>query len=91
MELAKRVTAEVVAVASASGIPLIVEEVWARNLRFAQRSDIKSSMLQDLEAGRPLEHEALNGIIVKKGAEFDIPTPYNFALYALLSQLQAKT
>jgi 2-dehydropantoate 2-reductase len=90
LELAKQVTAEVVAVASASGIPLTVEEVWARNLRFVRRSGIKSSMLQDLELGRPLEHEALNGIIVKKGAELGIPTPYNFALYALLSQLQAK-
>jgi len=90
LELAKRVTAEVVAVAGASGIPLAVEEVWARNLRFAQRSDIKSSMLQDLELGRPLEREALNGIIVRKGVELGIPTPYNFALYALLSQLGAR-
>lgn len=90
LELAKQVTAEVVAVASASGTPLTFEEVWARHLRFVRRSDIKSSMLQDLELGRPLEHEALNGIIVKKGGELGIPTPYNFALYALLSQLQAK-
>jgi 2-dehydropantoate 2-reductase len=90
LELARLVTVEVVAVASASGIPLVLEEVWARNLKFSQRSDIKTSMLQDLELGRPLEHEALNGIIVKKGAELGIPTPYNFALYALLSQLQAK-
>jgi len=86
LELARLVTAEVVAVAIASGVPLGVEEVWERNLRFSRRSDIKTSMLQDLEAGRPLEHEALNGIIVKTGAELGIPTPYNFALYALLSQ-----
>ncbi len=90
LELAKRVTAEVVAVASASGIPLTFEEVWARNLRFSQRSDIKTSMLQDLEMGRPLEHEALNGIIVKYGAKLGIPTPYNFALYALLATLQPR-
>ncbi len=86
LELARRVTEEVVAVANASGITLALEEVWERNLRFSRRSDIKTSMLQDLEAGRPLEHEALNGIIVKEGADLGIPTPYNFALYALLSQ-----
>ncbi len=89
LELARRVTEEVVAVANASGIPLALEEVWERNLRFSRRSDIKTSMLQDLEAGRPLEHEALNGIIVKKGADLGIPTPYSFALYALLSQVGA--
>jgi len=27
--------------------------------------DVKPSMLQDLEAGKPLEHEALNGIVVR--------------------------
>ena len=90
LELARLVTAEVVAVASALGIPLIFEEVWARNLRFSQRSHIKTSMLQDLEMGRPLEHEALNGIIVKYGAKLGIHTPYNFALYALLSQLKPR-
>ncbi len=90
LDLARRVTAEVVAVASASGVPLALDEVWERNLRFSQRSDIKTSMLQDLEMGRPLEHEALNGIIVKYGTKLGIPTPYNFTLYALLVNLQAK-
>jgi len=27
-------------------------------------------------------------VIIKKAAELDLPTPYNFALYALLSGLQ---
>ncbi len=90
LELAKRVTEEVVAVARGSGVPLAFEETWERNLKFSRRSDIKTSMLQDLEAGRPLEHEALNGIVVKKGAALGIPTPYNLALYALLSGLQPR-
>jgi len=90
LELARRVTAEVVAVAAASGVSLDLAEVWERNVRFSRRSDIKTSMLQDLETGRPLEHEALNGIIVKYGVNLGIPTPYSFALYALLSRLQPK-
>ena len=88
LELARRVTEEVVAVAVASGVPLAFEEVWQRNLKFSRRSGIKTSMLQDLELGRPLEHEALNGIVVKYGAGLGIPTPNNFALYALLSELR---
>jgi 2-dehydropantoate 2-reductase len=90
LELARRVTEEVIAVANAEGVPLIVEEVWERNLRFSRRADIKTSMRQDLEAGRPLEHEALHGVIVKRGSEHGIPTPHTFALYALLSNLQSR-
>jgi 2-dehydropantoate 2-reductase len=90
LELAKRVTEEVVAVAVASGVPLAFEEVWERNLKFSRRSDINTSMLQDRELSRPLEHEALNGVVIKYGAGLGIPTPYNFALYALLSELKQK-
>lgn len=85
-ELARLVTEEVVAVANASGIALVFEEVWERNLQFSEGSCIKTSMLQDLGAGKPLEIEALNGFIVRKGRELGIPTPYNFSLYALLSR-----
>lgn len=89
-ELARLVTAEVVAVASASGVRLTFEEVWNRNIKFSQHYNVKTSMLQDHEAGKPLEHEALNGVIVKKAAEYGFQVPYNFALYALLTILTAK-
>src|SRR5574337_970624 len=88
LELARLVTAEVVAVGNASGVGLTFEEVWARNVKFSQHYDVKTSMLQDYEAGKPLEYEALNGVIVKKAAELGLTTPHNFALYALLSRLQ---
>lgn len=87
LELARRTTEEVMAVAKGLGIGL-PPDLWEKNLGLARGADIKSSTLQDLEAGKPLEHEALNGIIVKKGACLGIPTPYNFTLYALLTQLQ---
>jgi len=47
-------------------------------------------LFRDFGAGRPLEDEALNGIAVKKGAELGLPTPYNFSLYALLSQVKTR-
>lgn len=89
LELARLVTAEVVAVANAAGVRLAFEEVWERNVTFSRDYSVKTSMLQDHEAGKPLEHEALNGVIVKNAAEYGIHTPYNFALYALLSRIEA--
>jgi 2-dehydropantoate 2-reductase len=88
LELARLVTAEVVAVANASGVNLTCEEVWERNVKFSRHYGVKTSMLQDHEAGKPLEHDALNGVIIKKAAEYGLHAPYNFALYALLSRLQ---
>ena len=44
----------------------------------------RSSQLQDLEAGRRLELEFLNGTAVRLGRELDVPTPLNFAIYAAL-------
>ncbi len=88
LDLARRVTEEVVTVANASGVHLAFAEVWERNIQFSQGYDVKTSMLQDLDAGKRLEYEALNGVIIKRAAELGLPTPYNFALYALLSGLQ---
>ncbi|MGB8339819.1 MAG: 2-dehydropantoate 2-reductase [Burkholderiales bacterium] len=50
----------------------------------------KTSMLQDVEAGRPLELEALVGAVIELGRITGIPTPYLSAVYACTSLL-AKT
>ena len=42
----------------------------------------KTSMLQDLEAGRPLELEALVGAVVELGERLNLPMPYTRAVYA---------
>ena len=46
--------------------------------------DLHASMHTDLELGRPLELEALNGAVVRIGRELGIPTPVNDTLYSLL-------
>src|SRR3990172_5967015 len=48
---------------------------------------MKTSTRQDLEAGKRLEVEALNGAVVRKGEAAGVPTPFNFALYALLKAI----
>jgi 2-dehydropantoate 2-reductase len=47
----------------------------------------KTSMLQDVEAGRPLELEALIGSAVELGRLTETPTPHIDAVYALISLL----
>jgi len=47
----------------------------------------KTSMLQDVEAGRPIEIEALVGSVVELGRLTGMPTPHIDAVYALVSLL----
>jgi 2-dehydropantoate 2-reductase len=41
----------------------------------------KTSMLQDLEAGRPMELEALVGSVVELGERVGVPMPYTRTVY----------
>jgi 2-dehydropantoate 2-reductase len=42
----------------------------------------KTSMLQDLEAGRPMELEAIVGAVVELGERLGVPMPATRAVYA---------
>ena len=50
----------------------------------------KASMLQDLEAGKPLEYEAFNGIVVKLLRQAGKAAPVNQSFYAVLEYLDRK-
>ncbi|HEX9787149.1 MAG TPA: 2-dehydropantoate 2-reductase, partial [Candidatus Binatia bacterium] len=50
----------------------------------------KPSMLQDLEARKPLEYEAFNGVVVKLLRQAGETAPVNQSFYALLQQLDKK-
>ena len=47
----------------------------------------KTSMLQDVEAGRPIEIEALVGSVVELGRLTETPTPHIDSIYAVVSLL----
>lgn len=86
----KAAMAEVVAVARARGIGLptdIEAATFAQMRQFP--GDAKPSMLEDLEAGRPLELEYLSGAIVRFGAAAGVPTPVHAAAYRTLSPFAA--
>lgn len=85
-ELLRGVMGEVAQIARASGVDLpegTVERLYDF-LRAKMAPVAKSSQLQDLEAGRRLELEFLNGTAVRLGRELGVPTPLNFAIYAAL-------
>ena len=48
----------------------------------------RSSMLQDILAGRPTEIEALNGQVAARGAALSVPTPTNDLLTKLVRSLE---
>jgi 2-dehydropantoate 2-reductase len=45
----------------------------------------RTSMLQDREAGRPTEHDAIHGAILRAGRRHDIPTPVTRIVHDLLA------
>lgn len=85
--LAVGLAAECVAVANAVGarldddLPRTFVDGVSRNAT----SSFGSSMLYDREAGRPTEHDALTGAVVRHGHRLGIPVPLNEAMLALLS------
>ena len=44
----------------------------------------RSSMLQDVERGRPTEIDSLNGVIVTEGKRLGVPTPVNEVVWRLV-------
>ena len=79
---------EVDAVAIALGVPVRperTEAVLAESL--AGLPDFPTSMLQDLRRGRRLEHDALNGAVVRAAARAGVAVPVNRALLALLARI----
>ena len=50
----------------------------------------KTSMLQDLEAGRPMEIEAVVGAVVELGERLGVPMPSTRAVYACVKLLDEK-
>jgi 2-dehydropantoate 2-reductase len=84
-EVIRLLVNECVAVARADGVALpavdYVQLVW----EFAERiGAVYASTSHDLERGKRTEIDALNGYVVRRGAELGVPTPVNQTLLALV-------
>jgi len=89
--IARAVMAEADEVAVALGIrlPLTIDQ----RMDGARKVGVhKTSMLQDLESGRPMELESVVGVVIELGEKLGLPMPHTRTLYSctrLLSQVRA--
>ena len=90
-ETIRQLVNECVAVAQAGRVALptvdFVQMVW----RFAEKvGQVYSSTAQDLDRGKRTEIDALNGFVLRRGAELGVATPVNQALLALVRLREAQ-
>jgi 2-dehydropantoate 2-reductase len=86
-ELARAMMSEAQAIASKLGITfrMPIEKRIAGAERVGHH---KTSMLQDVEAGRPLETDALLGSVIELARMTDTPTPHLDTVFALTKLLE---
>jgi 2-dehydropantoate 2-reductase len=89
-DLVRTLMEEVDAVARALGVevPLTIEK---RMAGAAAMGEHRTSMLQDLEAGRPLEVDALVGAVVELARDAGVPVPALNVVYRLVKLLDEKS
>lgn len=81
---------EVIALGQAEGVPMSREDIdgWYKVLNTLSPVG-KTSMLQDVEAGRPTEVDVFGGKMVRLGQKHGIPTPVNQAFVTLLALIES--
>jgi len=88
-ELGRLALSEAVAVAQAKGIRLLHEDPGEMVREVCRKTaSNRSSMLQDVMAGRRTEIGFINGAIVREGGALGIPTPVNLALTRLVEAIE---
>uniref|UniRef100_UPI003FF14AF2 ketopantoate reductase family protein n=1 Tax=Candidatus Fimivicinus sp. TaxID=3056640 RepID=UPI003FF14AF2 len=85
MGLAKSAMREVVHLAQAANIDLTYDDIESIPPIVATLlPEGKTSMLQDMEAGRRTEVESFAGTVLKLGRKYGVDTPFNHTLYRLI-------
>ena len=89
MEFIVEIMKEVQKIAKAHGVKntenMIEEALWAFKNMSPQG---KTSMLQDIEAGRKTEREIFAGTIIELAEKYNIPTPYNKFINELIGIME---
>ena len=83
-ELVRRAMYETVDVAKARGIALDYTHADKHIETTMKLPEVRTSMAWDVEASRPVEHDALCGVVVRMGEEAGVPTPTLRIFYTLL-------
>jgi len=82
---------EVLALAEVAGVNLVQQDVqgWYGVLNTLSPEG-KTSMLQDIEAGRKTEVEVFDGKVVELGETYGIPTPANLTVLRIIQVLEGR-
>lgn len=90
IEIMSAAAREAEAVAAAQGVTLAGGDPVEEVIEVATRTSANnSSMLQDIQNGRPTEIDAICGFITDRGRALTVPTPVNEQLLALMRQKEA--
>jgi 2-dehydropantoate 2-reductase len=87
--IVRNIMTEVEAVAGKLGLELPIS-IDQRIAGAEKVGEHKTSMLQDLEAGRPMELEAVVGAVVELGDRLGVPMPHTRTVYACTRLLDAR-
>jgi len=91
MELMDQLGKETVIAAGRAGILLDFEEIWQMHLENLERTaNNRPSMLQDVEAQRQTEIDAISGSVLQF-AKDDLEFPYTRSVYGLIKTLDMKS
>ena len=90
VDLHNDIMLEVQAVAQRLGIELPVS-IDQRIAGAEKVGEHKTSMLQDLESGRPLELDEVVGAVVELGERVGVPTPVTRSVYACAKLLDRRS
>jgi 2-dehydropantoate 2-reductase len=86
--VADGIAREVARVATASGVPIGEDEATTQWRAMAALTGAnRSSMLQDVEAGRPTEIDAISGAVAREADRHGLAAPLNRAMTLLVSSL----
>ena len=91
LNFAKKIILEVRTIAQVKGVKNL-ENLENDALAFLNKmcDEGKTSMLQDILAGRKTEVEIFAGEIIRLGKKFNLPTPYNQVLYDLIKIVEER-
>lgn len=90
-ETVRQLVEECARVGAAAGVVMPEIDLVEMTLQFAEKvGPVFSSTDQDLQRGKLTEIDALNGFIVRRGAELGVATPVNQTLLALIRLREAQ-
>lgn len=80
---------EVIKIAQKAGIELSEDDI-AKSIEIISTlsPDGKTSMFQDVEAGRKTEVEIFSGAVRELGKKYNVPTPVNDMLFRLIRAIE---